>query len=83
MGENISHSLNLLELRVKLPHLQILVIVELQSILFTIGYFMEGTLKIVCILKRKKKISSVQFENLKKFLINLSYDISYRIFSGL
>ena len=53
MGENISHSLDLLELRVKLPHLQILVI------LFTIGYFMEGTLKIVYILKRKKK--SVQF----------------------
>ena len=53
MGENISHSLDLLELRVKLPHLQILVI------LFTIGYFMEGTLKIVCILEREKK--SVQF----------------------
>ena len=64
MGENISHSLNLLELRVKLPHLQILVIIEVQSILFTIGDFMEGTLKIVCILERKK-ISSVKFENLK------------------
>ena len=66
MGENISHSLNLLELRVKLPHLQILVIIEVQSILFTIGDFMEGTLKIVCILERKKnQFSSVQFENLK------------------
>ena len=62
MGENISHSLNLLELRVKLPHLQILVIIEVQSILFTIGDFMEGTLKIVCILERKK-ISSVQFSS--------------------
>ena len=60
MGENISHSLDLLELRVKLPHLQILVI------LFTIGYFMEGTLKIVCILEREKnQFSSVKFENLK------------------
>ena len=67
MGENISHSLDLLELRVKLPHLQILVI------LFTIGYFMEGTLKIVYI-EKEKKISSVQF---------LSFVIFYRMFSEL
>ena len=67
MGENISHSLDLLELRVKLPHLQILVI------LFTIGYLMEGTLKIVYI-EKEKKISSVQF---------LSFVIFYRMFSEL
>ena len=32
MGENISQSLSLLDLRVKLPHLQCLVIIELQFV---------------------------------------------------
>ena len=52
MGENISHSLNLLELRVKLPHLQKFVIIELQSI-------NEGMIWRV----KYKKRESVQFSS--------------------
>ena len=59
MGENISHSLYLLELRVKLPHLQKFVIIELQSI----NLLQKGMIWRVEY-KKKNQFSSVQFENL-------------------